>query len=79
MILILDGPQVHDGVPSNTAILATARSKPTHVPDDWDNDDEDEEADSQKIWESAYAIPFQFVFLLPSRSRARRKLIKLCG
>jgi len=44
---------VHDGVPSNAGVLATARSKPTHVPDDWDNDDEDEETDSQKIWETA--------------------------
>ena len=45
-----------------------ARAKPTHVPDDWDNDEEEEETDSQKIWETAYAIPFQLI-PLPSSLR----------
>ena len=57
MILTLDGPQAPDDAPSNARILSMTRAKLTHVPDDWDNDDEEEETDSQKIWETAYAKP----------------------
>ena len=56
MILTLDGPQAHDDASSNAGIRVTTRAGPTRVPDDWDNDDEEEEeTDSQKIWETAYA------------------------
>ncbi|KAF9645237.1 hypothetical protein BDM02DRAFT_3271842 [Thelephora ganbajun] len=42
----------HDDT-SSARNLAQAKVKLTHVPDDWDNDDEEEETDSQKIWETA--------------------------
>ena len=57
--LTLGGPWAYD-FPSDTSVLGMVKAEPTHVPDDWDSDDEEKETDSQKIWETAYAIPFQF-------------------
>ena len=52
VFLTLSGPQAYDNTPSNTRNFAETKVKLTHVPDDWDDDDE-EETDSQKIWETA--------------------------
>lgn len=53
VIFTLDGLQAHDDASLNQV---QAKSKSMHVPDDWDNDDEEEETDSHKIWETAYAF-----------------------
>lgn len=52
VIFTLDGLQAHDDASLNHV---QTKPKPVRVPDDWDNDDEEEETDSQKIWETAYA------------------------
>jgi hypothetical protein len=41
----------------NMGNLAKTKVKSMYVPDDWDNDDEEEETDSQRILETAYVAP----------------------
>ena len=53
--MTLDDPQAHDDPLPNTGNVVKAKVKSMHVPDDWDNDEEEEETDSQRIWETAYA------------------------
>ena len=57
-ILTLYDLQAHTNTSANARNLVQTKPKPTHVPDDWDNDDDEaeEEMDSQAIWETAYAI-----------------------
>jgi hypothetical protein len=56
--------KTYNNVPSNPGNLVQ-----THVPDDWDNDDDEEEMDSQRIWDAAYVILLLPVPLPPPLGR----------
>jgi len=45
-----------------------ARANPMYVPVGWDNDDEGEEINSRKFWETVCAIPSQPTLLLLNSS-----------
>jgi len=73
MILTLGGQQAYNDVLSNASVLPVAGAKPTRVPDDWDNDDE-EVTDSQKIGKPRTPYHSNSPFVPPFSGDSRKLL-----